>query len=194
MAQLGYARVSTFDQHLDQQITALTEAGCDRLFTEKATGTRSDRPELNRLLEYAREGDVLVVWRLDRLGRSLKHLIAVVGELEERGVGFRSLTENIDTTSATGRLVFHIFSALAQFEAELVSDRTRAGLAAARARGAKPGRKPALSPDQVAVVRQMHATGGHTVEAIAKVVGVSRATVYRALPSTDLPAVAWASR
>lgn len=194
MAQLGYARVSTFDQHLDQQVTALTDAGCERLFTEKATGTRSDRPELSRLLEYAREGDVVVVWKLDRLGRSLRHLLDVVGDLQDRGIGFRSLTEQIDTTTSTGRLVFNIFAALAEFERDLIVDRTKAGLAAARARGARPGRKPALSSDQVAVVRQMHSSGEHTVEAIAKVVGVSRATIYRALPTTDLPSEVLSAR
>lgn len=193
MAQLGYARVSTFDQHLDQQITALTVAGCERLFTEKATGTRTDRPELMRLLEYAREGDVLVVWRLDRLGRSLRHLLDVVGDLEERGIGFKSLTESIDTTTSTGRLIFNVFGAISEFERDLIVDRTKAGLAAARARGAKPGRKPALSADQIAIVQQMHSSGQHTVEAIAKVVGVSRATIYRALPSTDLTPEAMAS-
>lgn len=181
MALIGYARVSTHDQHLDQQVTALSLAGCDRLFEEKATGTKADRPELTRAIDYARDGDVLVVWRLDRLGRSLKHLVETVNDLDERGIGFRSIHENIDTTTSTGRLIFHIFAALAEFERDLIVDRTKAGLAAAKERGAKPGRRPALSSDQVAVVREMHRSGLHTIEAIAKVVGVSRATVYRAL-------------
>lgn len=180
---IGYARVSTWDQTTKLQMDALRDAGCHRIFEETASGTRTDRPKLVALLDYVRAGDTLVVWRLDRLGRSLKHLIATVSALEERGVGFRSLHESIDTTTSAGRLVFHIFGALAEFERDLIVDRTRAGLAAARERGSKPGRKPALSSDQVAVVRQMHAAGGHTVEAIAKVVGVSRATVYRALSS-----------
>lgn len=182
MALIGYARVSTQDQHLDQQIAVLKDAGCAKIFEEKASGTRSDRPEMARALEYMRDGDTLVVWRLDRLGRSLQHLVQTINDLHNRGVGFKSLHESIDTTSATGRLVFHIFAALAEFERDLIIDRTKAGLAAAKERGSKPGRKPALSPDQVAVVRKMHESGEHTVDAIAKVVGVSRATVYRALP------------
>lgn len=178
---IGYSRVSTLDQHLDLQLSALNGIGCARIFEEKASGTRTDRPELANALDYVREGDTLVVWRLDRLGRSLKHLIEVVTALDERGVGFRSVHEGIDTTTSTGRLVFHIFGALAEFERELIIDRTKAGLAAAAERGSKPGRKPSLSGDQVKVVRQMHATGDYTVAAIAKVVGVGRATVYRAL-------------
>lgn len=183
MGQLiGYARVSTWDQETDLQIAALKEAGCSRIFEEKASGTKTDRPQLVAALDYLREGDTLVVWRLDRLGRSLRHLIETVSDLDDRGVGFKSIHESIDTTTATGRLVFHIFGALAEFERELIVDRTKAGLAAARERGAKPGRKPVLSADQVAVVRQMHSEGKHTVAQIAEVVGgVSRATVYRAL-------------
>lgn len=184
MALVGYARVSTHDQHLDQQITALKDAGCIRIFEEKATGTHSDRPQLVSTLDFVREGDVLVVWRLDRLGRSLNHLIATVASLEDQGVGFRSLHENIDTTTSTGRLVFHIFAALAEFERDLIVDRTKAGLEAARARGAKPGRKKALSPDQVTVARQMHASGDYTVDAIAKTLSTSRATIYRSLAET----------
>lgn len=178
---VGYARVSTIDQNAGLQHAALSEAGCGRIFEDKASGTRTDRPELAAALDYLREGDTLVVWRLDRLGRSLKHLVEVVTDLHDRGVGFRSVTENIDTTTPTGKLVFHIFAALAEFERELIVERTRAGLRAARDRGAKPGRKPSLTQDQVAVVRTMHAAGDHTVQAIADVVGVSRATVYRAL-------------
>lgn len=181
---IGYARVSTWDQTTQAQLDALRQAGCIRIFEETASGTRSDRPELASALDYARPGDTLVVWRLDRLGRSLKHLLDTVTTLEARGVGFRSLHENIDTTSSTGRLVFHIFAALAEFERDLIVDRTKAGLAAARERGSKPGRKPALSKDQIAVVRRMHAEGGHSVQEIAKVVRVSRATVYRALAAS----------
>ncbi|MCX6401818.1 MAG: recombinase family protein [Propionibacteriales bacterium] len=182
---VGYARVSTFEQHLDAQVSALAELSCIKVFTEKVSGTRADRPQLAAALDFVRAGDTLVVWRLDRLGRSLAHLISTVGELEERGVGFRSIHEGIDTTTSTGKLVFHIFAALAEFERDLIVDRTKAGLAAARERGARPGRKPALSPDQVQVVRTMHAGGEHTVEAIAKVVGVSRATIYRSLAASE---------
>lgn len=166
---------------------ALRSVGCMRIFEETASGSRSDRPQLAALLDYVRAGDTLVVWRLDRLGRSLKHLIETVTELESRGVAFRSIQENIDTTSSAGRLIFHVFGALAEFERDLIVDRTKAGLAAARERGSRPGRKPALSPDQIAVVRQMHAAGSHKIDAIAKVVGVSRATIYRALAEAPHP-------
>lgn len=180
---VGYMRVSTSEQASDLQRDALAAAGCVRFFEDSASGTIRDRPQLNAALDYVREGDILVVWRLDRLGRSLKHLIEVVQSLDERGVGLRSLHENLDTGSATGRLIFHVFGALAEFERDLIVDRTKAGIAAARERGSKPGRKPSLSEDQVAVVRQMHATGTTTISQIAGVVGVSRATVYRALSS-----------
>jgi DNA invertase Pin-like site-specific DNA recombinase len=138
---------------------------------------------LTAALDYLRPGDSLMCWRLDRLGRSLKHLVETVSALEAREVGFRSLHESIDTTTSTGRLVFHIFAALAEFERDLIVDRTRAGLAASRERGSRPGRKPSLSPVQIAVAQQMHAEGKHTVAAIAAVLGVGRATVYRALPA-----------
>jgi len=180
-ALIGYARVSTWDQSTDGQLDNLRDAGCLRIFEETASGTRTDRPQLAAALDFAREGDTIVVWRLDRLGRSLKHLMETVNELGERGIGFRSLHENIDTTTSTGRLVFHIFGALAEFERDLVADRTKAGLAAAKERGSKPGRKPVLTEDQISVVRSMHAEGRHTMTAIAQVVGVSRATVYRHL-------------
>src|SRR4051794_472156 len=150
---IGYARVSTWDQTTNMQRDALQEAGCLRIFEETASGSRSDRPQLSAALDYARPGDTLIVWRLDRLGRSIKHLIDTVSLLEHRGVGFRSLHENVDTTSSTGKLVFHIFAALAEFERDLIVDRTRSGLAAARERGARPGRKPALTLDQAEMVR-----------------------------------------
>lgn len=178
---IGYARVSTWDQNLDLQVGALTEAGCVRVFTDTASGTRTDRPQLAAAIDYLRPGDTLTVWRLDRLGRSLKHLVETVSSLEQDGIGFKSLHESIDTTTATGRLVFHIFAALAEFERDLIVDRTKAGLAAARERGSKPGRKPSLSPGQVEVVRGLHRAGEHTVSEVAAIVGVSRATVYRVL-------------
>jgi DNA invertase Pin-like site-specific DNA recombinase len=181
---VGYARVSTWDQTTQLQLDALDLAGCHRVFQETASGSKDDRPELTRALDYVRAGDTLVVWRLDRLGRSLKHLIETVGVLHEEGVGFRSLHENVDTTTSTGRLVFHIFAALAEFERDLIVDRTKAGLAAARERGSKPGRKPSLNADQIAVVRRMHTEDQHTVAQIAGVVGVSRATIYRSLTAT----------
>lgn len=181
---IGYARCSTEQQKTDLQVDALKDAGCVKIFEEHASGTRTDRPQLAAVLEYLRPGDTLVVWRLDRLGRSLKHLIEVVGQLEERGIEFRSINDAIDTSTSTGKFMFHVMGALAALEADLTRERTRAGLAAARERGSKPGRKPVLSPAQVAVVRQMHASQQHTVAEIAEVVGgVSRATVYRALRS-----------
>jgi len=181
---IGYARVSTWDQNPDLQVDALTEIGCRRVFTDHASGTRAERPQLAACMDYARIGDIIVVWRLDRLGRSLRHLVDTVSGFQERGIGFRSLHESIDTTTSTGRLVFHLFAALAEFERDLIVDRTQAGLAAARARGKVPGRKPKLSPDQVAVAQRLHADGHHNVSEIAKVLGVSRATVYRNLSAT----------
>lgn len=187
MALIGYARVSTQDQNTGMQIDALQSAGCEKVFTDKASGASADRPELEAALNYLREGDVLVVWRLDRLGRSLKHLVTVVADLEKKGIGFRSVNESIDTTTAQGKLIFHIFAALAEFERELIRERTKSGLEAARARGRKGGRKPSLSPKKIEVARKMYAEGDSTVAEIAKVLGVSRATIYRHL---DDPAAA----
>ena len=181
MALIGYARVSTQDQNTGMQIDALQAAGCEKVFTDKASGASADRPELESALSYLREGDVLAVWRLDRLGRSLKHLVEVVADLETKGIGFRSLNESIDTTTAQGKLILHIFAALAEFERDLIRERTKSGLAAARARGRKGGRKPSLSPKKIQVARQMYAQGDSTVAEIAKVLGVSRATIYRHL-------------
>ncbi len=180
---IGYARVSTWDQNPDLQVDALRGVGCTRVFADHASGTRTDRPQLAACMDYARSGDTIVVWRLDRLGRSLRHLVETVSAFEERGIGFRSLHESIDTTTSTGRLVFHIFAALAEFERDPIVDRTQAGLAAAKARGKTPGRKPKLSRDQVAVVQRLYADGERNVSEIAKVLGVSRATVYRNIAS-----------
>ncbi len=159
-----------------------------RIFSDTASGALDDRPELARLLDHLREGDTLVVWRLDRLGRSLRHLIDTVAMLAERGVGFVSLQESIDTTTPGGRLVFHVFAALAEFERDLIRERTNAGLAAARARGRKGGRPSVMTPDKLEVAREMYASGEHTVAAIAAVLGVSRASVYRHLAPPDRPA------
>ena len=180
---IGYARVSTTDQNAELQVDALTKAGCSRVFTDKASGSLASRPQLDRMLDHLREGDVVVVWRLDRLGRSLKNLLALVEDLKERGVGFRSLTESIDTTTSGGKLVFHIFGALAEFERTLTRDRTMAGLAAARARGRVGGRPPKMTPDKIKVARDMYESKQFTVDAIAKTIGVSRKTVYRHLAS-----------
>lgn len=179
-ALLGYARVSTADQAPELQLDELRAAGCERIWTDHATGTRADRPQLTRLLDHMREGDTLVIWRLDRLARSLSNLIALGGRLEDAGVGLRSLRDPIDTTSAGGRLLFHMFGALAEFEAALIRERTHAGLAAARARGRRGGRKPVMTPAKLRAAEQMRDAGEHTVEEIAHALGVSRASVYRA--------------
>ena len=185
---LGYARISTFEQNPDLQRDALKDAGCYRIFSDRASGSLDARPALTKVLDQLRPGDTLVVWRLDRLGRSLRHLIETVTELHERGVGFKSLRENIDTTTAGGKLVFHLFGALAEFERDLIRDRTVAGLVAARARGRTGGRPTVMSPQKVAVARQMYESRQHTVAAIAQTVGVSRASVYRSLKSDADPA------
>lgn len=178
---LGYARVSTVDQELALQQDALTAAGCYRIFTDTASGSLDARPALNEVVDQLRPGDTLVVWRLDRLGRSIRHLIDFLAALDRQQVGFRSLTESIDTTSPGGRLVFHVFAALAEFERELIRERTNAGLAAARARGRHGGRPPRLTPDQVKTARRLYDQKELTVGQIGDVLGVSRTTIYRAL-------------
>ena len=180
---LGYARVSTLEQNARLQTDALQAAGCYKVFIDTASGALDERRELARLFDQVRPGDTVVVWRLDRLGRSIRHLIDTVNALADRKVGFRSLTENIDTTTSGGKLVFHIFGALAEFERELIRERTHAGLAAARARGRNGGRPTVMPPDKVAAARQMYDSQQYTVEAIAKVLGVSRASIYRHLGS-----------
>ncbi len=176
---IGYARVSTGEQTLDLQRDALAQAGCGRVFAETASGAKADRPVLAEALSYIREGDTLVVWRL---GRSLPHLIATVAELAARGIGFKSLTEQIDTTTPGGKLVFHVFGALAEFERDLIRERTNAGLAAARARGRTGGRPKALAdPKKLALARALYDAGQADVATICATLGVSRATLYRAL-------------
>lgn len=152
---LGYARVSTEDQHLDAQLTALEAAGAGRVFAEKISGSRAARPELERLIDQLRPGDVVVVTKYDRLSRSLQDLLGIVARIQAAGAGFRSLAEDIDTTTPAGRLVFHVFASIAQFERERIAERTREGLAAARRRGRVGGRPPALSPEQKAEVRRL---------------------------------------
>jgi DNA invertase Pin-like site-specific DNA recombinase len=151
------------------------------VFCDRASGATADRPELARTLDHLRPGDTLIVWKLDRLGRSLRHLIETVRALEARGVGFRSVTEGIDTTTPGGRLVFHLFGALAEFERDLIRERTRAGLEAARARGRQGGRPAAMTAEKTTIARQMYDSREHTVAAIASTLGVSRATIYRSL-------------
>jgi DNA invertase Pin-like site-specific DNA recombinase len=178
MAVIGYARVSTIEQTLDLQRDAMLAAGTDCLYEDKASGKTADRPELVHCLKALRDGDTLVVWRLDRLGRNLKDLVRIVSDLEARGVKFKSLTESLDTGGPTGKLVFHLFAALAQFERELVRERTLAGLAAARARGRKGGRPHILAPKQQKAALAMLRDREMSVSEIGKHFGVSRSTLY----------------
>lgn len=181
MALLGYARVSTLEQDPALQHDALAAAQCVRVFTDRASGALDERVELARVLDHAREGDTVVVWRLDRLGRSLRHLVDTIAALERRGVGFRSLSESIDTTTPGGKLAFHIFAALAEFERDLIRERTRAGLEAARARGRNGGRPSVMTAEKLRVARELYDAREHTTAQIAEVLGVSRATLYRHL-------------
>ena len=177
--KIGYARVSTDDQTLDSQLDALRIAGCETVYQEHASGASADRPQLDACLKALRPGDALVVWRLDRLGRSLINLVSVVNDLKSRGIQFDSLTERIDTTSPSGELIFHLFASMAQFERNLIRERTMAGLKAARARGRKGGRRRKLTANDLKAVRAMMQTGELTVREIAHRFGVSTATLYR---------------
>jgi len=176
---IGYARVSTIDQTLALQQDALTAAGCEQLYTDTASGSVTDRPGLTQALSHLRTGDTLVVWRLDRLGRSLAHLIDTIRQLQERGIGFRSLQEQLDTTTSGGKLVFHVFGALAEFERDLIRERTHAGLAAARARGRLFGRPKVLSPRKVEQLQTLATDERTTVAEICHTLEISRATFYR---------------
>lgn len=180
---IGYARVSTQDQNAELQRVALVNAGCDRTFEETASGAQRDRPELSAALDYMRRGDTLVVWKLDRLARSLRQLIETVERLEANGAHFRSLTESIDTSTPNGRLTFHIFGALAEFERELIRERTMAGLAAAKAQGRVGGRPRSLGESKHKAARAMLVAGDLTVSEVAQQIGVSTATLYRYFPS-----------
>lgn len=182
---VGYARVSTEDQSLDLQRDALTQAGCERIFTDVASGARDDRTGLAEALAFLRASDTLAVWKLDRLGRSLKHLIETVTALQARQIGFKSLQESIDTTTSGGKLIFHVFGALAEFERDLIRERTQAGLRAARARGRQGGRPPTLDEKKLALARSLHKDPGNTVRDICATLGISRATFYRHLPPRD---------
>ncbi|MDB4872809.1 MAG: invertase/recombinase-like protein [Gemmatimonadales bacterium] len=178
MSKIGYARVSTHEQVLDLQTDALKEAGCIRVFCDKGvSGMKTSRPELDKALDFVRQGDVLVVWKLDRLGRSLPHLIHVVTSLEDRGIAFCSLTEGFDTTTPSGRMLFAVLGALAQLERDIIRERTLAGLASARAQGHVGGRPRLMTPERVRLARQMLAEG-HKVAAVAYTLGVSRSSVY----------------
>ena len=182
--QIGYARISTGVQNLDGQMDALRDAGCDRIFEETASGSRSDRPVLAEALEFLREGDVLVTYRLDRIARSLPHLISIMDELKDRGVGFRSLTESLDTNSPGGRLVFHIFGAISNFEVDLIRERTRTGLEAARKRGRIGGRPRRMTDDKIRAAKKLLADG-RPVKEVASSLGVSVPTLFRWCPASD---------
>jgi DNA invertase Pin-like site-specific DNA recombinase len=179
---IGYARVSTTEQTLNLQKDALENIGCTKIFTDTASGATTERKGLDEALAYVREGDTLVVWRLDRLGRSLKHLIETITDLNNRNIGFKSITENIDTMTSGGKLVFHIFGALAEFERDIIRERTKAGLAAARARGRLGGRPKAKTLNttkKVAMAQSLYDDKNNTIDEICKTLHISRSTLYR---------------
>jgi DNA invertase Pin-like site-specific DNA recombinase len=178
---IGYARVSRDDQNTNLQMDALKMAGCDRIEEDHITGAHTDRPGLKAILDYARAGDVIVVWRLDRFGRSLKDLVDMISKLESRGIGLKSLQEAIDTTSSTGRLILHIFAALAEFERNLIADRCKAGLAAARARGRIGGRPKALDKDKRALAIKLYKERQHTVKKLCQMLSIAKPTLYKYL-------------
>ena len=181
---IGYARVSTIEQDTALQLDNLQKSGCEKIYQESVSGISKTRPELDKCLDNLRAGDTLIVWRLDRLGRSLKDLVSIITDLELRNVGFRSITEAIDTTTSSGKLVFHIFAALAEFERKLIQDRTKAGLAAARARGRNGGRPPKLSNSQIKKAKAMLLDPLLTKAEVARHFAVSRTTLNKAL-NTD---------
>ncbi len=186
---IGYARVSTDEQDVSLQLDALRQAGCsdDLIFIDKASGAKSQRPGLEACLKALQPGDTLLVWRLDRLGRSMAHLVLLIEDLISKNIAFRSICDGvIDTTTASGELIFNIFSSLAQFERRLIQERTRAGLSAARARGRKGGRKPISANDpKVKTAKRMHKDHGMSIDQICQMLGISRATFYRYLSVTD---------
>jgi DNA invertase Pin-like site-specific DNA recombinase len=182
---IGYARVSTPDQSLDLQTDALQSAGCERLFTDTISGARVERPGLATALSACRPGDILVVWKLDRLGRSLPHLVETVRELGARGIGFKSLQEQLDTTTSGGKLIFHIFAALAEFERDLIRERTNAGLVAARARGRTGGRPKGVDPKKQKAALALKKDARHSVREICEIVGISRNTYYKYTRAED---------
>lgn len=183
---IGYARVSTQEQNLDLQLEALTKSGCEKIFDDKISGSRTERPGLNKLLEMLREGDTLVVWKLDRLGRSVKNLVDLVGELHKKGVQFRSLTDSIDTGTSSGRFFFHVMASLAEMERELTVERTRAGLEVARQLGRKGGRKRQMTDSKIESAKKL-LTNGVPPRDVAKNLGVSVPTLYRWIPASTIP-------
>ena len=182
---IGYARVSTHEQNLALQKDALQKIGCEPIFEDKVTGLAASRPGINEALSYLRPGDTLVVWRLDRLGRSLKHLIELVGKLEKKKIGFRSLQEHIDTTNSGGKLIFHIFGALAEFERNLIQERTKAGLEAARARGKKGGRPKTLNEKEIEVAVRLYNERKNSIKEICQIMKISKTTLYSYVRQMD---------
>lgn len=182
---IGYARISTLEQNLDLQRDALLSAGCEKVFTDIASGIQDNREGLKETLNYLRSGDTLIVWKLDRLGRTLKHLIETVNTLATKSISFCSLQENLDTTTSSGKLIFHLFGALAEFERELIRERTRAGLKAARTRGHKGGRPRKLNIAQIKMAKLLISEGSTSITEICRTLGISRSTLYRRLKNNN---------
>jgi DNA invertase Pin-like site-specific DNA recombinase len=183
--KVGYTRISTSDQNQDLQLDALKKAGCEEFFSDKASGAKANRPGLAKALDYLRKGDCLVVWKLDRLGRNLKHLIEVVEDLKSKKIGFMSLQDGFDTTTNGGKFVFQIFGAMAEFERDLIRERTRAGLDAARARGRTGGRKEKLNDTQVAALKTMYESKNHSLSEICSTFSITKPTIYRYLEKSN---------
>ena len=180
---IGYARISTQEQTLDLQLDALRRAACEQIYTDTASGAKTERAGLQDALDHLRSGDTLIVWRLDRLGRTLKQLIELINDFNARSIGFKSLQENIDTTTSGGKLVFHIFGALAEFERDIIRERTRAGLQAARARGRIGGRPKALNPKKAALAKSLYESREHSIKDICETLSISRASLYKYIES-----------
>lgn len=178
---IGYARVSTGEQNLDLQTDALKQARCEKIFTDKISGAKANRPDLAKMMDMLREDDTLIIWKLDRFGRSMKDLVLKVESLKERGIHFKSLTENIDTISPTGKLQFHFFSALAEFERDIIRERTMTGLWSARARGRIGGRPKAMTDEKLKMAQTLMKSKEHTITEICNMIEVSRTTLYRYL-------------
>ena len=178
---IGYVRVSTSDQNLDLQLDALKQVGCDKIYRDVASGAKDDRVGLSEVLNYLRKGDTLVVWRLDRLGRSLRHLIDTINQINDQGCYFRSIQESIDTSTSGGKLIFHIFGALAEFERDIIQDRTNAGIAAARKRGRVGGRPKLMDKKKVALAKSLFKDKSNSIASICEILNVSKTTLYRCL-------------
>lgn len=187
--KIGYARVSTKDQNLDLQKDALKKAGCEKIYSEQISGTKTERGKLDEMIAQVRSGDIIVVWKLDRLGRSLRDLVNLISKFQDMGVGFKSLQDNIDTTTPTGKLTFHLFAALAEFERDIISDRTKAGLASARARGRLGGRPKGLSKkaqDKARLAESLYKEKNYSIKEICEYLNISKPTLYRYLRSRNI--------